>query len=36
MLKEHARNLKKECAGLVVGMAAFTGQISRLALQYRK
>jgi uncharacterized protein YbcV (DUF1398 family) len=34
-LKEHARNLKKECAGLVVGMAVFTGQISPLDLRYK-
>jgi hypothetical protein len=36
MLKEHAGSLRKGCGGLVVGMAVFTGQISRLALRYRK
>jgi hypothetical protein len=34
-LKGCVQNLKREFAGLVVGMAVFTGQISQLVLQYR-
>jgi hypothetical protein len=36
MLRECARNLKRECADLVVGMAVFTEQISQSALRYKK
>ncbi len=36
MLKGCVQNLKREFAGLAVGMAVFTGQIRRLVLQYRK
>jgi hypothetical protein len=34
MSKGCARNSKRECAGLVVGWAAFTARISQLALRY--
>jgi hypothetical protein len=36
MLKGCVQNSKRECAALVVGMAAFTGQISQSVPQYRK